>query len=80
MLSPLLAESFGMKAHGAILGTIMSGGLLGSAVGPLLTGYMFDVNSNYQSAFMVLAILSLISLILTILLKPYESAGSMKTA
>ena len=78
--SPLLAESFGMKAHGAILGTIMSGGLLGSAVGPLLTGYMFDVNGNYQSAFMVLAILSLISLILTILLKPYESAGSMKTA
>ena len=77
--SPLLAESFGLKAHGAILGAIMSGATFGSGVGPLLAGYMFDVNGNYQSAFLVFAILSLVSLVLTILLKPASSAGSMKT-
>jgi MFS family permease len=68
--SPVLAESFGMKAHGAILGAIVFSTSLGGAVGPLLAGYMFDVNDSYQLAFLVLAILSLTSLILAILLKP----------
>ena len=68
--SPILAESFGLKAHGAILGAIIFGTSLGGTVGPLLTGYMFDVTGSYQLAFLVFAILSLTSLILAILLKP----------
>ena len=66
---PLLAESFGLKAHGAILGVIVLSVSLGSTIGPLLAGYLFDVNDSYQPAFMVFAVLSLISLILTILFK-----------
>jgi predicted MFS family arabinose efflux permease len=77
--SPLLAESFGMKAHGAILGVLILAFTLGGTVGPLLTGYMFDVTGSYQSAFLVFAILSMISLILAMLLQPTGSAGLMKT-
>ena len=72
---PLLAESFGLKAHGAILGVIILSVSLGSTLGPLLAGYLFDVNDSYQLAFMVYAVLSLISLILTILFKHTGRTG-----
>jgi MFS family permease len=77
--SPVSAESFGMKAHGAILGASVFGFSLGGSIGPLLAGYMFDVIGNYQLAFVVFAILSLLSIILTLLLKPAGSTDSIKT-
>ena len=77
--SPISAESFGMKAHGAILGASVFGFSLGGSIGPLLAGYMFDVIGNYQLAFVVFAILSLLSIILTLLLKPAGSIDPIKT-
>ena len=75
--SPLLAESFGLKAHGSILRASAFSIALGCAVSPILTGYMFDVTGSYQSAFVVIAVLSLISLILTLLLKPTSSTSPL---
>ena len=71
--SPLVAELFGLSSHGLILGVINCIGFtFGAAVGPLTAGYIFDMTSSYQLAFIVCAATGVVSLILTVLLKPTE--------
>lgn len=67
---PLVAVLFGLESHGLILGVIAFGFTVGGAVGPWLTGHIFDVTSSYQTAFLGCALLSLLGLILTAILKP----------
>jgi len=57
--SPLLAELFGLRSHGLIFGVFGISVSCGGAVGPLLTGYLFDVTNSYQMAFLLSAVLSL---------------------
>ncbi|MBA7683618.1 L-lactate transporter [subsurface metagenome] len=69
------AELFGMKAHGAILGTIVFGATTGGAFGSILAGYIFDITGSYYIAFLVSAVLTIASLILISLLKPTRREG-----
>lgn len=68
--SPMIAELFGLKAHGAIFGLFVLIGNVGSAVGPLITGGIFDISGSYHYAFMICAVFSIACFILTIMLKP----------
>ncbi len=68
--SPLAARLFGLKAHGSILGTAVLGFSIGAAIGPVLTGYVFDLAGSYQLAFLVCALVCCIGIVLSILLKP----------
>jgi MFS family permease len=68
--SPLVAVLFGLDSHGLILGVIAFGFTVGGALGPWLTGHIFDVTSSYETAFLGCAILSFLGLILTAALKP----------
>jgi len=71
--SPLVARLFGLSSHGLILGVVnLLGFTLGAAVGPLIAGYIFDMTSSYQLAFIVTAATGVVGLILTVLLKPIE--------
>ncbi len=70
MESTLTAELFGIKAHGIILGALEFGFTIGAAIGPFITGYLYDLFSNYQVAFLATAAIGVIGLILTVLLKP----------
>jgi len=71
--SPLVARLFGLSSHGLILGVInLLGFTLGAAVGPLIAGYIFDITSSYQLAFIVAAATGVVGLILTVLLSPIE--------
>ena len=74
--SPIAAELFGMVSHGVILGAIFCGMAIGEAIGPTLTGYIFDTAGSYQPAFLVSAMLSVIALVLVPLLRPV--AGDKK--
>ena len=49
---------FGTRAHGAIFGTVLFFGSLGSAIGPLLAGATFDALGSYRLAFGALCVLS----------------------
>jgi len=69
LLSPLVAELFGLTSHGAILGTAIFSGSVGGAIGPVLAGWIFDVTESYQIAFLICAALSVIALILAVLLR-----------
>jgi MFS family permease len=71
--SPLVAGLFGLSSHGLILGVInLLGFTFGAAIGPLIAGYIFDINNSYQLAFIVCAAVSVVGLILTVLLTPIE--------
>ncbi len=69
-----MAEYYGMRAHGAIFGTILFFGTLGGAIGPIMAGRIFDVTSSYQYAFMSLALLAGIGLALVLSLPKPASA------
>jgi len=73
--SPITAESFGLRAHGAILGMILFSVTVGGAIGPLLAGRIFDVTSSYQQAFLICGVVGIAGLILTSLLKPIRREG-----
>lgn len=64
VVSPTVAEYFGMRAHGAIFGTVLFFGTLGGSVGPILTGWVFDGFGSYTPAFMTLALSAAIALVL----------------
>ncbi len=63
-ISPTVAELFGTRAHGAIFGTVLFFGSLGSAIGPLGAGAVFDVFGSYRLAFGVLCVLAATGFIL----------------
>lgn len=73
--SPLVAEYFGLRSHGAILGIAQVGGAIGGALGSFLSGYIFDTTGSYNWAFIMCASLGLASLIITILMKPVRKTG-----
>ena len=52
VLMPLLVgECFGLRSFGRILGVIMISSALGAAIGPVLTGRIFDVTGSYTLGF-----------------------------
>jgi MFS family permease len=54
VLIPLLiGECFGLRAFGKVLGVVTISATLGAAVGPVLTGRIFDVTGSYQLAFIL---------------------------
>lgn len=66
VVSPLVAEYFGMRSHGSVFGTILFFGTIGGAIGPILAGWIFDVYGTYQYAFMLLAAMAAIGLAIVI--------------
>ena len=71
--SPLVAMLFGLSSHGLIFGVLDLGFTSGSAIGPLVAGYIFDVSHGYQTAFLLSAAISIIGLIATAFLTTTQS-------
>ena len=78
--SPMTAELFGMRSHGAIFGAVASGYPIGCTIGPVLMGRIFDVTGSYSQAFLVCAGVAIIGLILTLPLRPIGREGGNKLA
>ena len=57
-----------MQSHGALFGIILFFGTIGGAIGPILGGMVFDYSGNYDSAFITLAVLMALGLILVLTL------------
>ena len=70
MHSPLVAELFGLRSHGAIFGIVIAAFTFGGAIGPILAGGIFDIRGSYYWAFLTCTAISVIGLVLTTLLKP----------
>jgi len=78
LIAPVAAEYFGLKAVGAISGMVVFAWSVGGAIGPTVSGYIFDVSNSYFLAFMVSAILSLTAVIILFQLKALSQRKSVK--
>ncbi len=77
LMSPLVAELFGISSHGLILGVCAFSSTLGAAAGPFVAGHLFDVNGSYQLAFALCAAFAVVGLILTVILRPPKRRQSL---
>ena len=71
MESPIIADMFGLRAHGAILGLASFMFMVGAAIGPWQAGYTYDIMLSYRLTFIVLGAMAIIGIILAALLKPF---------
>ncbi|MFC1951726.1 MFS transporter [Chloroflexota bacterium] len=73
LISPMLAELFGLRSLGAILGVVFFIGTTGGALGPVLSGRIFDVTGSYQLSFLICLALSIIAIVLISFLRPISN-------
>lgn len=66
VVSPTVAEYFGMRAHGAIFGVVVFCGTTGGAVGPILAGVLFDRTGSYTLAFLSLMAMAALAFVLVL--------------
>jgi MFS family permease len=72
MESLMVANIFGTRSHGVILGLVFFCDTIGGATGPVLSGYIFDVTKSYKPAFLLCAVLGVVILAAILLLKPLK--------
>lgn len=63
VMSPFIADLFGLKSHGAILACTSFSWTIGGGLGPVLVGFIFDLTGSYQLGFWVCLSATIISLI-----------------
>lgn len=63
LISPVVAEFFGLRSHGVIFGSIVFVSSIGGALGPLVAGFIFDLSSSYYFAFLLLLGLAVIGFV-----------------
>ena len=84
LIAPVLADYFGTRDQGVILGIVIFISNVGSSIGPVLAGLVFDVTGSYQVVFVLLTLLSSGGLAAVYMLKFVEAewqrqlSGSMK--
>lgn len=79
VVSPMVAEYFGIGSHGALFGIVLFSGTVGGAIGPLLAGHTFEITGSYQIVFLVLAGVALIGFMLITLLQPFGSTAEKES-
>lgn len=73
----LVADAFGLHAHGFLLGITNIFACIGCAVGPVVTGHLFDLQGNYTVAIGVFAVMALSRSLLALGVRAAErSTGS----
>jgi MFS family permease len=70
VISPIVAEYFGLRSHGILFGIVACAGTVGGAVGPILAGHVFDTTGEYSLAFWVCTVVSILGLGLISSLRP----------
>jgi len=69
LYSHIVAELFGLRAHGAILGIITFSVGVGSAIGPVFTGYCYDQFGSYLIPFVTCGVIAAAAALTTSLVK-----------
>ncbi len=69
VLSPMVAEFFGISSHGVLFGIVVFSLTIGGAIGPVVAGHIFDIVRSYQPVFLILVGVSIAGLFLTLFLQ-----------
>jgi len=72
-MSPIVAEFFGLNAHGVLFGIVAFSGTIGGAIGPILAGYIFDITAGYGLAFWLCTLMSASGLLLLLSLQQVDA-------
>lgn len=75
VMSPTIAEFFGMGSHGQLFGAVLFIGTIGATIGPIVTGYVFDISGEYRVAFMALTVFAIVGLIPIMFLRQIKGTG-----
>jgi MFS family permease len=67
---PMRADYFGTRAFATIQGTSRSVTTLGTFMGPILAGFLYDVTKSYAIAFAIFAVVSLLAMAFMFVTKP----------
>lgn len=78
VVSPTVAELFGMGSHGVLFGIILFSGTLGGAIGPFLAGSIFDMTGSYRVLFFVLTAIAVLGFVLITMLRPPQICAAGK--
>lgn len=70
IISPLLADLFGTRSHASNLGMLFFIGMTGGAVGPIITGRLYDTSGTYHTAFLIILAAAFAGMILALFLRP----------
>lgn len=70
VFAPIIAEIFGLKSQGVILGAVSFIASFGAAAGSVIAGLIFDVNHSYTLAFIICAILAASAVVCTSFIRP----------
>ncbi|MFC2068996.1 MFS transporter [Chloroflexota bacterium] len=65
----LVGDSFGIRHIGLIMAVINTTWGIGGTIGPMLTGYIYDVSSSYRLAFLTGALALLVITVLVVMLR-----------
>lgn len=68
-MAALIGDTFGLGKIGAILGVLDAGFNIGAAVGPVMGGLIFDVSHSYFLAFLLGAVVMLVTTLLIALIR-----------
>jgi MFS family permease len=76
LLTVVPADLFGLKSLGAVFGVLFFMGNVGAAIGPPLSGWIYDVSGSYVTAFVVATVVGASSFCFSaILMRSKESAA-----
>ncbi len=78
LLPVITAELFGVVSLGVILGGLTFVGTIGEALGPPISGTIFDITESYWLAFLICAVISAAAAVLSLVL--LKSRGRAKMA
>jgi MFS family permease len=76
--SPLVSRLFGVKSHGLIYGVVGIGFTSGTAIGPIITGYLFDTTGSYRTSFEVCAAVAVVAIFTVLLLRPARQRDEIR--
>lgn len=79
LLYAFRADLFGRKRFASISGFAAPFRMVGSVVGPIFAGYIFDVYGDYRLAFNVFTVLALLSAVTFYFVRPIENKTSVTT-
>lgn len=68
-MAALIGDTFGLGNLGAILGVLDVGFTTGAALGPIISGFIFDVSGSYYQAFLLAVASTLLATILVSFIK-----------
>ncbi|MDP2931393.1 MAG: MFS transporter [Chloroflexota bacterium] len=70
----IIAQRFGLTAHGAIMGVVSFVAMTLGASGPVLVGRLFDISGSYRVGFLICGAASALGLILALFSRPVQRA------